>query len=271
MSWSVDLHQDGYQPSRERTTAKVYVHGDADDAFAAYAAIGGAVAYLLTNGHWLQGIELGPQLGFSDGEWWWEATVTWGVQSSANTTTEPGAVPTLRVSTKGGRQHITQSLETVGQFAAPGQGIWNHNGAIGVTRNGIEGVDIVVPAFSWSLSVRVPSSAVTTAYVLMLEELTGGVNNDTFWGRPAGSVRFDGADLQVRGEETEIEFSFSSERNVEDRTIGDITGIEKEGWDYLWVEYEEEKDTTESVMVQKPIVVRVERVSPRVDLNLLGL
>jgi hypothetical protein len=44
--------------------------------------------------------------------------------------------------TGGGTQHITQSLGTVGAWAAPGLVPPNFRGGIGVTKDGIEGVDI---------------------------------------------------------------------------------------------------------------------------------
>src|SRR5690606_28437855 len=51
--------------------------------------------------------------------------------------------------TRGGSQHITQSLATVGSYAAPGiAAAPDFGGAIGVTENGVDGVDITVPVYT---------------------------------------------------------------------------------------------------------------------------
>jgi hypothetical protein len=49
--------------------------------------------------------------------------------------------------TGGGTQHITQSLGTVGAWAAPGLVPPNFHGAIGVGKDAIDGVDITVPVY----------------------------------------------------------------------------------------------------------------------------
>jgi hypothetical protein len=273
VAWTSALHWDGYQPTKDQTTAQFFVSGDADEPFTARTELLADITYLLSNGHWLQEIEVGPLIAYANGLYWWQATVTWGIQSSGNPDTSPGIPPTLRFSTKGGTQHITQSLETVDTYSRPAPLLAapDFKGAIGVTRGGIQGVDIVVPAFSWSLSIRVAASSVNDAYVMNLESLTGCVNDDTYYGRAAGEVRFDGAEGQRTGDEMELTFSFSSQRNVEDRTIGDIDMIDKEGWDYLWVQYEDEEDDTAKAMSKVPNGVYIERVSPRADFALLGI
>jgi hypothetical protein len=42
--------------------------------------------------------------------------------------------------------------------------------------------------------------------------------------------------------------------------IGDITGVYKPGWAYLWVRYQDQKDTTANVAVKKPVAVYVNQV-----------
>ena len=52
---------------------------------------------------------------------------------------------------------------------------------------------------------------------------------------------------------------------------GGITGINKDGWDYLWVRYNDEEDAAAKKLVRRPEAVYVERVYLRADLNLLGI
>ena len=58
--------------------------------------------------------------------------------------------------TTGGRQKITQSLQTIHKYAPPGKTAADHKGAIGVTDHGVEGCEIVVPKFSWSETWQLP-------------------------------------------------------------------------------------------------------------------
>src|SRR6218665_154221 len=272
MPFTADLHLEGYKPGTDTTTAQVYVHGDTDDPFAARQALLSTLDYTLPNGHFFKDATLGAMIGFQDGEYWWCADCTWGLNQTAPGPDAPeGTPPVLKFSTKGRTQHITQSLETVGSYAPIPRVAADHKGAIGVTKNGIEGVSTPVPGFSWSLTLRVDASLVTDSYVQDLENLTGSVNNATYRGRPAGSVRFAGADGQRQGDEFEIQFDFESEQNVEDRTVGDITGIDKDGWDYLWVQYEEQEDNDSNSIASRPISAYGERVSPRADFALLGV
>src|SRR5690606_15283444 len=52
--------------------------------------------------------------------------------------------------TGGGTQHITQSLGTVGVWAAPGVYPPSFRGGIGVTKDGVEGVDITIPVYNFA-------------------------------------------------------------------------------------------------------------------------
>ena len=54
-------------------------------------------------------------------------------------------------------------------------------------------------------------------------------------------------------------------------TIGDITGIVKSGWAYLWLRYQEVEDTTAKMLIQKPIAAYVEQVYREGDFSLLGI
>ncbi len=66
-------------------------------------------------------------------------------------------------------------------------------------------------------------------------------------------------------------YRFAASPNVTGQTIGDITGIDKKGWEYLWVRYEHKKDETANELIQRPISVHIERVYRTNDLNDLGI
>ena len=46
---------------------------------------------------------------------------------------------------------------------------------------------------------------------------------------------------------------------------------EKEGWHYLWVRYEDEKDEAAKVLTRRPVAAYVEQVYQYGDFGLLGI
>lgn len=51
--------------------------------------------------------------------------------------------------TMGGTQHLTQSLATVNKYAPSGKTAPDFKGAIGVTKDSVDGVDVVCPVFNF--------------------------------------------------------------------------------------------------------------------------
>ena len=54
-------------------------------------------------------------------------------------------------------------------------------------------------------------------------------------------------------------------------TVGDITGIAKKGWEYLWVRYEDAEDSTAKTLVKRPVAAYVEKVYESGDFAALGI
>jgi len=172
--------------------------------------------------------------------------------------------------TGGGTQHITQSLATVGKHAAPGQAAPDFGGAIGVTRDSVEGVDITVPVYNWTETHYLDDVYVTGSYKVTLFHLTGKVNQQTFRGFEPGEVLFLGASGSKRGEgDWEITFRFAASPNRWNLAVGQIAGIRKRGWEYLWVRYVDDED--EGVLVKRPAAVYVEQVYEYGDFRRLGI
>ncbi len=53
--------------------------------------------------------------------------------------------------------------------------------------------------------------------------------------------------------------------------MGDIIGISKEGWEYLWVRYAYAEDAVAKALVKKPQAVYVESVYEQGDFSGLGI
>jgi len=111
---------------------------------------------------------------------------------------------------------------------------------------------------------------VTGAYKVILFHMTGRVNAFPFKGFAPGEVLFLGASGSLRGQEDwEITFRFAASPNAINLKVGDIVGIVKKGWEYLWVRYADAED--ENVLVKQPTAAYVEQVYEYGDFALLGI
>lgn len=175
--------------------------------------------------------------------------------------------------TGGGTQHITQSLATVHSY--PSGTAPDHQGAIGATESGVDGVDITVPVYSFSETHFFAPETVDSTYKGKLFALTGKVNSASFRGLAAGECLFLGASGSRRGTGSddlwELTFKFAGSPNRTGMSVGSISGIAKEGWEYLWVRYEDEVDDTAKTMVKRPVAVYVEKVYESGNFSDLGL
>jgi hypothetical protein len=191
--------------------------------------------------------------------------------------------------TSGGTQHITQAIENVtvttsktgtttvtsaGETMFP-SGAPSMNGAIGVDGNSVNGVDIVVPALSWTEAYDVPHAYITSDYIKGVAGLTGSVNKQAFRTFAAGEVLFAGAsgsqewDDQKGNGPWNLSFKFVASPNVTAQKIGDITGVTKKGHQYLWVRYEDAVSSGQ--LVKKPKAVYVNNVYREGDFSGLGI
>ena len=174
--------------------------------------------------------------------------------------------------TGGGTQHITQSLETVNAYAPSGKTAPDNKQAIGWTPQGLEGVDITVPVYQFTETHYKDDADVTPSYKGDLFWLTGRVNDAAFKGFATGEVIFLGASGSKRSEsDWAITYRFAASPNLADLTIGEITGIAKSGWDYLWIRYKDMDDEDAKAQVKVPMAVYVERVYRRGDFSGLAI
>ena len=174
--------------------------------------------------------------------------------------------------TGGGTQHITQSRANVQRQAAPGFAAPNFFGAIGVSQDRVDGTDITVPVFNFTETHYIDDALVTGAYKLALFNLTGKVNDANFKGFAAGEVLFLGASGSKRGfDDWEITFRFAASPNVANLTLGSITGINKQGWHYLWIRFVDDEDVAAKSLIKRPIAAYVEQVYDYGSFSSLGI
>ncbi len=181
------------------------------------------------------------------------------------------AASTFSFDTGGGTQHLLASLATVGAFGG-GAAVGDNGNLIGVTEDGVEGVDVTVPIYQFSETHFFGDAAITDAYKAKLFALTGRTNNATFRGLAAGECLFLGASGSKRGNGLwEITFKFAGSPNRTNFAIGDITGINKKGWEYLWVRFARGKSATLNRYTQYPVSAYVEKVYEEGDFADLAL
>jgi len=172
----------------------------------------------------------------------------------------------------GGTQNVKQGLAAAVGYAATGtppviDGI-NFDG------DNVNGVDIVTTQYQWSETYWFSPGAVTTAYKTTLSAIVGTVNDATFRNFAAGEVLFLGASGTKQGNGWwQITFKFARERNATDLSVGDITGIAKGGWQYMWVYYGKKVDGTDEnkSLVNKARAVYIETVYMSWSFSGLGI
>ena len=141
-----------------------------------------------------------------------------------------------------------------------------------MSEDSVEGVDITVPVYTFSETHYLSPGAINTAYKGTLFALTGRVNDAPFKGLAAGECLFLGAAGTQRGDDPwEISFAFAGSPNVSGLSIGSIVGIEKKGWEYLWVRYQAAEDATAKMLIRKPVAAYVERVYRDGSFGSLGI
>jgi hypothetical protein len=217
----------------------------------------------------------------------WQVSISYEKQGAEDDDQRDPLKRSRSFDTSGGSQHITQALDnvtvltsgsgattvtTAGERRFPEEAA-SMNGAIGVDGTSVNGVDIVVPALTWTETYDVPHAYVTAAYIRGVAGLTGSVNNGGFRGFAAGEVLFMGCsgaqewdDQRGNGPWT-LSYKFVASPNVSGQKIGDIEDIDKKGHEYLWVKYSDVVSTQS--LVKKPTAVYVNKVYR--DGNFAGL
>ncbi len=174
--------------------------------------------------------------------------------------------------TTGGRTKITHTLNRKQVVAATGLTPLDTRGLIGWDGERAEGVEIVVPSLQLEITKRQPRGMITAAYVRTLRGLTGKKNSGTFLTYAAGEVAFLGArGRQSTESDPEVSYFFTVEENQTDLTIDEITGINKDGQDYLWVYYEPVADPYADALVAKPHTAFVDEVRKAADFSALSI
>lgn len=173
-----------------------------------------------------------------------------------------------------GTTHIEQSIITA--YSAKADGVTDDppdlKGLIGVNGDRIEGADILTGTFSFSVTRYFEDADITNEYWMNIADMTPSVNTNVFRGFQPGEVLFLGATGSQRANlEWEITFRFSVSRNVDDYVVTGFSEnpIAKDGWDYLWLKFFDQKENNNKI--KRPKYLYIERVYNRYNFDLLGI
>ncbi len=236
---------------------KLLVEGT-DDPIAASQALAAAVPQLYS-GMPLQAMEITRRADYI-----FDGSARYGTRERK----KPGEAE-FSFDTGGGTQHITNSLSTSGKFAPSGKTAPDFKQLIGVTADSVEGVDVQVPAFSFTVTRYIAAEDMTSGYVGALYSSTGCVNSDSVnvnvdgvqLSFQQGELLFMGASGRKRGKDDwEVTVHFSASQNRQSFNVGDISINSKKGWEYLWVRYDDQVDNGAKKLVKVPSAAYVEQV-----------
>lgn len=145
----------------------------------------------------------------------------------------------------------------------------DYGGAINVTEDRVEGVDVFAPKFEWTRTISLPF--VTRNYLTTIRNLVGKKNAAKFYHAQPGEVLYLGASGQFTAKDLwSITHKFAeipNEFNIE-ISPGLVVPF-KRGWDYLWVRYV--PVVQNGVIVHRAAVAYIEEVYPDGDFSLLGI
>jgi hypothetical protein len=174
---------------------------------------------------------------------------------------------TFSFETTGGTQHITQSYQTLGRYAAESFTAPNHKGAIGVTDRDVTGCDVIAPQLGFTMS-KTFDGTISIDFIKTLAGMTGRINSNPFLTFEPGEVLFEGASGSQRGNESfDVSYKFKASPNVNGLEVGEIQVEYKRGWDYFWVQYLEKEDTESKTTKKVPFAAFVEAVYQEADFS----
>lgn len=173
-----------------------------------------------------------------------------------------------------GTQHVTQCLN---QFAYDVGGVQNPARAmdivnalvVGVTRDGVEGVDCNVATFSFGLTYKIQNFG--PQQLQIIRSLAWKTNMFQFLGLPTGQVLFTGARGRIpnTGRNQEITLGFAVSEDSVNLNVGQGIVVPFKGaWEYLWIKFK--KDPLANAFVEVPDLAFVSQLYQPADFAALN-
>jgi hypothetical protein len=240
----------GTNPSLERL---YFLTGESDDALVR-AFLNTSLAANI-GGLWLDTYDLEPVEDAS----YWRVTANYIARGDKEDSTTSTSPLDRRVRFSGGNVtgKIYDALAT--QDFYPNPGAPDHGTSINVVGDEVQGADIIIPNATFSETHETPIANITDAEIFRLMGLQGKINSDVFRGGKIKECLFISFDIAWNGEETaDITYNFGFSPQKLNFNIGPIVGIDKEGFEFLWVSYATE--TSDGIVKRTPLAVYVSQV-----------
>lgn len=157
---------------------------------------------------------------------------------------------TIAWDTTGGTEHVTQARK---ERVVP-DGAADFKGAVNVSGNSVQGIDVVVPTMRYTETWIMPAEiGLSTNYVANVFSTTGRVNKSRFRAFAPGEALFLGARAQWSGDQpyVPVTFEFQCRPNDDNYVLGGgLPATTKKGWEYCWIKYTSDKNN--NTLIQKP-------------------
>lgn len=167
--------------------------------------------------------------------------------------------------------------------ALTGNGAPDFQHGINVTEHSVEGVDVPDRKFEFSVNKKLSRAAISGAYIMQLYGLLNTTNDAPYTiiynGQTltfaTGALLFLEFPFKMTSDQVlDITYKFGAQRSIlaaDGFTVGKSAKILKQGWEYFWVYYKDQRDPGSNRTVRRPISAYVERVFDPGDYSLIRL
>lgn len=192
---------------------------------------------------------------------------------SANYSTgeQPESVLRIGFDTTGGSVRVRTSRDTT-SYVRAGRTAPDYKGAIEVSGDEPQGVDVTIPALKLIFKYKWPKGTFGLAQAKAVASITGSTNDASWQTFDEGELLFLGASGEIDAAlPTDVTYSFAASANATLSIGGIITGIAKKGHQHLWVKFEDVVDATAKKTVQQPLAAYVETLYKTSAFSALGI
>lgn len=205
----------------------------------------------------------------------WKVTLTYSVDASES---NPSYVQ-FGVDIGGDTAHIQKALETRSEvsriefsppFTDPAILPPETYNLIGLTKDTIEGVDVIARGLKFNITAYYSSAVWSPSVLLTWAVLQSGYNDATFYGFAAGEVQL--LSISAQGEvykKVPVTFNFKAAPNI--NGVADLPFTPLFGLGHDFVDYLYGAEISENFPVRAPLYRYVRRVYDPVNFDLLGL
>ncbi len=214
------------------------------------------------------------------GNGYWTGTVSYRHEASRNAEAQNQNIDEV------GKIEITLDLGTESKHITEGRDsyvIVTNDGptqpvkldGIGVQDGNINGCDILSPSGNLQVTKVFDNATVFGGtWVQDRADLRCTTNDATFYGFEAGSLLFVRMSFTIRNSgDVPVTFQFQHRANTNEKTAVSVLPVDKKGHQYLWTQYETQKDTTGSddIITKKAVSQHVNTVYAESDFSTLDI